>query len=162
MDSGGLTVLYIRKTQISKEVSDEISRVRREQKSLLNRYDPQSARTVFDCLDKNIIRNDLVNEQHGLCAYCMRRIDNNSATTIEHWQPIDKNADGAIDYRNMLGVCDGGRNVDTSADDRHILCCDASKGNQEITINPCNPEHMRKIRYNEGGRIYTFPRDEKT
>ena len=153
-------MLYIRKTQISKGISDEISRVKREQKSLLDRHDPKSARTAFDCLDKNIIRTVLVSEQHGLCAYCMRRIDHSSTTTIEHWQPIEKNVDGAIDYRNMLGVCDGGRNVDTSVDDRRILCCDASKGNQEITINPCNSEHMRKIRYNEDGKIYTFPRDE--
>lgn len=152
-------MLYIDKKQTPQEVGNEISRVKREQKSLINRHETQSARTVFDCLNKNIIRNSLVKEQHGLCAYCMKRIDNSLATTIDHWQPIGANLSGALDYKNMFAVCDGGRKVDSDGNN-HVLCCDASKGNKEITINPCNLEHMKKIRYSDDGRIYTYPEDK--
>ena len=156
-----MTMLHIRKHP-TKESIDEISRVKREQKQLLDRRDSQSAREVFECLDKTIVRESLVKEQHGLCAYCMRRIGNTSATTIEHWQPIEKNTYGAIDYKNMIGVCDGGRKIPSLGDEEvsHILCCDASKGNTEITISPLNSVHMQKIRYSEDGKIYTYPKDK--
>ena len=97
-------MLYIKKIRASKEVVDEINRVKREQKSLFDKRDPQSARIAFNCLDKTVIRDSLIREQHGLCAYCMRRIENNSDMTIEHWQSIEQNVDGAMDYENMLGV----------------------------------------------------------
>ena len=92
----------------------------------------------------------------------MRRIEDTSGTTIDHWKPIEKNVDGALDYGNMLGVCDGGRTTDKGSwpDGRHILCCDAAKGDREITINPYNESHMDKIRYSEDGTIYTHPKDE--
>ena len=140
-------MLYIKKIQLSRKLSYEFSRVRREQKSLIDKRTSQAAREAFDCLDKSLIRDSLIREQHGLCAYCMRRIDNTSFT--------------ALDYNNMLGVCDGGRKVnDSNYDECHVLCCDASKGKRKITISPLNLFHMQKIRYSEDGRIYTYPRDE--
>lgn len=155
-------MLYIKKSQPSKEAVNEINRVKREEKALLEKRDPQSARDAFDCLDKRLIREYLIKEQHGLCGYCMRRIENKATTTIDHWEPIEKNVDGALDYGNMIGVCDGGSKVKESdlEDGRRILCCDAAKGNQEITISPYNKSHMDKIRYSENGTIYTHPRDE--
>ena len=154
-------MLYIKKIRLSKEVIEEINRVKREQKSLFERREPQSVRMAFNCLNKTIIRENLIKEQHGLCAYCMRRIENNSDMTIEHWRPIEQNLDGAMDYENMLGVCNGGRKINEAVyDDRHVICCDASKGSQTITINPLNPLHIQKIRYSEDGKIYTYPRDE--
>ena len=155
-------MLYIKKSQPSKEAVNEINRVRREQKALLEKRDHQIARKAFDCLDKSLIRECLIKEQHGLCGYCMRRIENDATTTIEHWEPIERNVDGVLDYGNMLGVCDGGSKVKEAdlEDGRRILCCDAAKGNQEITISPYNKSHMDKIRYREDGRICTHPRDE--
>ena len=155
-------MLYIRKSQPSKETVNEINRVRREQKALLDRRDQQSARKAFECLDKTIIRKNLIKEQHGLCGYCMRRIDDDESTTIEHLESINKNVDGALDYDNMLGVCDGGRTTakDDWPDGHHILCCDAAKCNREITISPYNKKHMDKIRYHEDGTICTYPKDE--
>lgn len=51
--------------------------------------DTKSIRSYFDCLNKETIRTALLEEQHGLCAYCMRRIENKGAsTTIEHWIPL--------------------------------------------------------------------------
>ena len=148
-------MLYIRKSKPSREVAVDISRVRREQRSLIDRGTPEAALEVFDCLNKPLLRKSLIAEQHGLCAYCMRRIRDNADMTIEHWRPIDSNSWGAMDYENMLGVCDGGRKAGRTESEgsRPVLCCDASKGNREITISPCNPDHMQKIRYVEDGRI---------
>ena len=156
-------MLYIRKFKPSREVAEDISRVRREQRSLIDRGTPEAAREVFDCLNKPLLRKSLIAEQHGLCAYCMRRIRDNADMTIEHWRPIDCNSGGAMDYENMLGVCDGGRKAGRTESEgsRRVLCCDASKGNREITISPFNPEHIQKIRYGEDGRIYTHPKDEE-
>ena len=162
MDCGGIVMHYIKKIQPSSDVSYEISRVRREQKSLIDKQTPQSLREAFNHLDKSIIRDSLIAEQHGLCAYCMRRIENNSDMTIEHWRPVEQNLDGAMEYSNMLGVCDGGRKMNdyASDEDTHVLCCDASKGNREIVINPLNKTHMELIRYDSEGKIYTYPEDE--
>ena len=155
-------MLYIRKYQPSREVADEISCVRRDHKSLMGKGTPDSARKAFDSLSKSLLRASLIVDQHGLCAYCMKRIENGTNMTIDHWQPIEMNVDGALDSKNMLGVCDGGRRIYKSASEgsRRVLCCDASKGSRAITINPCKREHVMKIRYSEDGRIYTYPRDE--
>lgn len=156
-------MLYIRKSESSKEAGEEISRVKREYKYLLEKRTPESAREAFDHLDKGFIRDSLVKEQHGICAYCMRRIESNIHMTIEHWSPIELEPDRAVDYSNMLGVCNGGREKKCEAyldDGRRILCCDASKGDRKITISPLNPEHMKLIRYSADGMIYTHPEDE--
>ncbi|MCR5346685.1 MAG: hypothetical protein K6E38_02830 [Fretibacterium sp.] len=155
-------MLYIRKSPPSKEAADNISRVKTERKYLLDRQDPQAARRAFDSLDKSKIRKSLIREQHGLCGYCMRRIGDAGSTTIEHRAPVDKNLDRVLDYENMIGVCDGGRTADKEdwPEGRHILCCDASKGDREITIDPYDKNHMDKIRYSEKGRIYTYPEDK--
>lgn len=153
-------MLYIMKSEPTKGAGEEISRVRREYKYLLEKRTPESAREAFDHLDKSLIRDSLVKEQHGICAYCMRRIESNIYMTIEHWSPIELEPDKAVDYGNMLGVCNGGREEAYLYDGRCILCCDASKGYSKITISPLNPEHMKLIRYSSDGRIYTHPEDK--
>lgn len=64
----------------------------------------------------------------------------------------------AIDYNNMLGVCDGGEKV--TGNQGHILCCDAHKKETEIMISPLNKVQMNKIAYDSEGKIYTKPKDE--
>ena len=36
----------------------------------------------------------------------------------------------------MLAVCDGGRKADLTGNVQRILCCDASKDEKEIAIDP--------------------------
>lgn len=39
----------------------------------------------FDALDKTRIRTELLKRQHGLCVYCMTRVENDSdSAVIEH------------------------------------------------------------------------------
>lgn len=77
---------------------------------------------------------------------------------VEHLVPLSSSKDQAIDYNNMLGVCDGGEKI--TGNQGHILCCDAHKKETEITISPLDRGQMDKIAYDKYGKIYTEPRDE--
>lgn len=149
-------MLYIKKMSPPARMLDEVNKIKRSEgwrKTLEG--DTDAIRKQFDSLPKGVIRKALLEEQRGLCAYCMRRIsDDGRKTTIEHWYPISKKKSGALEYSNMLGVCHGGRIV--SQETKRVLCCDASKGEQKITIDPQNESHMRDIAYTRNGIIYTM------
>lgn len=117
-------------------------------------------RDKFNSLSKEPIRLSLLEEQSGLCAYCMRKLENKGKTThIEHWYPLSKDKERALDYNNMLAVCDGGSNYEGKG--KKILCCDAFKGeDDELTISPLNPLHMKMVAYDTKGYIKTNPMDE--
>lgn len=144
-------MLYIKKLNPSQEIIDEINRVKRT--SSINT--PKEAAAAFDSLRKDSIRENLIKEQHGLCAYCMKRIRKDKMI-IEHYKPKSEHFNLTLDYKNMLGVCSGGRDKN----EEKKLCCEASKGNQEIKINPLSRIDMDKIRYKSDGTIYTYPKDE--
>ena len=156
-------MLYIEKIQPSQEILDELSEAKRNFKI----QSSEEAAIAFDSLTKQakgLIRDSLIKEQHGLCAYCMRRIKNSDdniipTTTIEHYKPKSnsKYFDLTLDYKNMLAVCSGGRDKNAG---KKFLCCDASKGDQEIRINPFNHSDIEKIRYKPDGTIYTYPQDK--
>lgn len=134
----------------------------REPKSLTAYRKTKGA--YYDGCNKDDIRESLLREQGYLCAYCMRRIhkrpedrsENEEEAQfdikIEHWIPQNRLTEvEKMDYRNMLGVCQGhkkdtGKKVDT---------CDAQKGDKDLFINPLNSEHIRKIIYKRTGEIYS-------
>lgn len=137
------------------EVIDRINQIKRSDVwRNISDKDVKAIRDQFESLPKDSIRYTLLKEQHGLSAYCMRRIHNDSSTTIEHWAPLSKNKEQALQYSNFLGVCHGGRK--SEADDNKILCCDASKGEKAIRISPWNESHIKDIAYTSAGIIYTL------
>jgi uncharacterized protein (TIGR02646 family) len=87
--------------------------------------------------DKEDLRTCLVQEQRGLCCYCMAPIrPERGAMKVEHWHSQKYHEDEQLDYSNLLAACignDGRRNSD-----RH---CDTSKGDRDISRNPANPLH---------------------
>lgn len=98
---------------------------------------------------KQAVKESLVAEQHGLCAYCMRRIGSGRGSSIEH-VVAQHGIDGAcnltesLDYGNMLAVCvpkDG------------VLTCDKSRGNQMLTVNPLDEKTLSGIKYHYSGLI---------
>ena len=125
--------------------------------------------------NKNIkidIYNSLIAEQYGLCAYCMTRILYNPITDrniqIEHYIPQSDSTLVAgssqtlgqiksLDYTNMLGVCDGGKqyNKDNSLSGLENLSCDAHRGNTPLTINPLDNSFFspRAFEYKNSGEI---------
>ena len=153
-------MLYIEKEGLPKGIHEKIIELRKSKEwKNIEETDTDSIRDVFDnVFPKNEVKEILVREQHGICAYCMRRIHTDSHCRVEHLVPLSKNKDKAIDYNNMLGVCDGGEQ--RSGDREHILCCDAHKKETEIELSPFNKTQMDKIAYDKNGKIYTQPRDE--
>lgn len=128
--------------------------------------DSEQLRRLFDVMPKSDIREALCKEQHGLCAYCMRRIkpeqmydgsNNEDFTKIEHYMPLSKNKELALDYQNYLGVCYGGEHDDKSKP--YVLCCDAARKEKNLTINPWNQRQMEAIGYERNGKI--FVRNDK-
>jgi len=110
---------------------------------------------------KNHVRNGLLDEQEYICAYCMQRIsaDYNKTvkkpkTEIEHYRSQHRHSTLALDYKNMLGVCNG--NADKPS---HKLICDKAKSEydktHDLTINPQDILRVNQIKYSAQGEIFT-------
>lgn len=112
----------------------------------------KQAYAYFDGCNKEDIRECLLMEQGYLCAYCMRRIDRGHMK-IEHWYPEDDLTESEkLEYGNMLGTCTGHIEGQRGKEDT----CDTHKGNTIITVNPCNKNTLRKIKYRSStGEIYS-------
>lgn len=153
-------MLYIAKEGLPDDINEKIIELRKsEEWKNIREDDTDAIRRVFDTVfPKNDVKEILLCEQHGICAYCMKRIRMDSHSRVEHFVPLSKDKDKAIDYVNMLGVCDGGEK--TTNNQGHILCCDAHKKETEIELSPLNKVQMNKIAYDKDGRIFTEPRDE--
>lgn len=152
-------MLYIAKEGLPDDINRKIIELRKsEEWKNINEDDTDAIRRVFDTeFPKNEVKEILLHEQHGICAYCMKRIRMDSHSRVEHLVPLSKDKDKAIDYMNMLGVCDGGEKV--TDNQGHILCCDAHKKEIEIELSPLNKVQMDKIAYDKDGRIFTEPKD---
>jgi|SRR5580700_3346854 uncharacterized protein (TIGR02646 family) len=101
--------------------------------------------------DKDTLRTSLVNEQRGLCCYCLSPIRPERETMkIEHWHSRDNYGNEQLDYSNLLAACLG--NDGQSWSHQH---CDTRKGNSDLSRNPSNPMHRVEdlIRFEADGRI---------
>lgn len=149
-------MIYIKKKEPVKCVQKEL---REKTDSLewksISETDTAAMRDFFDQLTcKQEIRQCLLEEQHYLCAYCMSAIENKELhMSIEHFVPLSKCKEKVLDYQNYLGVCKGG--ADLPRNRSKCICCDASKGNQELQyVNPFDEAQMDQIRYLSDGIIY--------
>jgi uncharacterized protein (TIGR02646 family) len=101
--------------------------------------------------DKNGLRATLVDEQRGLCCYCMSRIRSDERSMkIEHWQCQKRYPERQLEYRNLLGACLGGKGQQS-----RLQHCDTRKGELELKWNPAEPTHQieARIRYDPDGTI---------
>ena len=140
-------MMYIQKKGLPDRINKKIIEIRKSKEwKNIKEDDTDAIRRVFDnCFPKNEVKDLLIREQHGICAYCMKRICLDSHSRVEHLVPLSRDKKKAIDYKNMLGVCDGGERITNG--DGHILCCDAHKKETEITISPLDKIQMEKIAY---------------
>ncbi|NOU01076.1 MAG: TIGR02646 family protein [Gallionella sp.] len=94
--------------------------------------------TYQDC------RNELVNQQGGLCAYCEIDIRDNDPLKcrVEHFHPksdVDPQHNWALDWQNMLAVCNGGSYQYVDVSGFHLepmsknLSCDEHKNTMTQT-----------------------------
>ena len=112
---------------------------------------------TFEGARKEALRLSLLEEQGGLCGYCMRRIKHERGlspiTRIEHLKPQSLSlAEGkpkeTLSYNNMILCCDGDLGHDEN------FHCDRSKGEQIISFTPLDSAAMNTISYSsKDGRI---------
>lgn len=119
----------------------------------LTQHRCQSNANYANYADKDNLRKRLVEEQKGICCYCMQRIRPTSQEMkIEHClsQAPDKYPEKQLDYQNLLGACLG--NKGQPGRNEH---CDTRKGNSDISFNPSNPVDNieSKIKYLGDGTI---------
>lgn len=144
-------MLYIQKGAAPTEVTRQVIEITKgDEWKNADDNNTTLVRSFFDRLDKQLIRESLIKEQHGLCAYCMKRIEADDKMNIEHFSPVKEDKENALSYKNMLGCCSGGGN---EQEKHKILCCDAAKKDRKINIDPRNREMMEKISYRKDGRI---------
>lgn len=118
---------------------------------------------------KSQVRQSLVDDQGGLCAYCMCAIprsdvdDTIEPIIIEHYIPRNP-ADGrsvgqALDYNNLLAVCHGNKGPSKTRK-QEDLTCDAHRGNTEFKkVNPCDETTLETIYYDVNGNIFAGDAD---
>ena len=106
-------MVYIEKEGLSAELGRKIIEIRKSDMwKSIEKDNPDAVRQVFDnVFPKNDVKAALIHEQRGLCAYCMRRIHMDTHSRVEHFIPLSVDKEKAIDYNNMLGVCDGGEKI---------------------------------------------------
>ncbi len=65
---------------------------------------------------RNTLKKSLIEEQGGICCYCMRHINNNMAH-IEHFWPkgVDKFLHLDLEYVNLFASCEGKKLLDSNA-----------------------------------------------
>lgn len=122
--------------------------------------------TCYDDMTKEVrdaVKMQLLREQGYLCAYCMRRIRHYPGFSpqemqIEHY--IAQNSETgkqdpllSIDYRNMLGVCPGGK--DRGAHHTDDLTCDQHRDENDLAINPLNQQLVDQVQYRSDGTLYS-------
>lgn len=93
---------------------------------------------------KNDIRANMLQEQGRICAYCMGRITEDSIT-IEHYIPQSVDSSLDLDYRNMIGVCQGillGQKI-----------CGNHRGKEALKVNPLFEPTIDTIQYSRDGGI---------
>lgn len=132
------------------------------QKALERGLSPEEAYDTLRNPLKEQVRASLVEEQGGLCAYCMCRIPRSDAgdqppITIEHFisrNPVDGMDVGqGLDYRNFFAVCHGNRGRRGTRKKRDLIC-DAYRGNTQLRkVNPLDPATLTSIYYDLQGNI---------
>ncbi len=98
---------------------------------------------------KTDLKKHLLDEQGFLCAYCMKKIDDN-VMKIEHFLPQSKYPNKSLEYNNLFACCDGGI---SNRENDNALSCDTKKENRETSINPLKNDIEEKITYTPEGEI---------
>lgn len=122
-----------------------------EEPSSLTQHRCMSHSDYDNYADKDTLRERLVQEQRGLCCYCLSRIRPCiEVTKIAHWHSQASHPLEQLDYGNLLAACKGGEG--SPFDQQH---CDTHQKNDDISRNPANPAHVVEsfVRFEGNGRI---------
>ena len=101
----------------------------------------------YDNAPKEPMRKALLAEQESLCAYCMKQIEL-GAMKIEHHTAQTVDASRALEWSNLLGVCEGGEKGP-----RNLQTCDTRKDNAVVSLNPTQERIERQVTYTTKGAL---------
>lgn len=105
---------------------------------------------TYETAHKDALRRSLLEEQGGLCGYCMRRVSfvvgTPTDTRIEHLKSrthclAEGKQEETMAYGNMILCCNG--DIDGSKN----FHCDVSKGDSEIHFKPFDAAAIATISY---------------
>lgn len=157
-------MIYIRKKRTPQFIKDKRAEVINTPdsgyKEIVLPKDSKQLRNLFGQMVSVELRRLLCEEQHGLCAYCMRKIvpqkheEKDEEARVEHYVPLSKSKELALDYNNFLGVCYGGNKDIRVEGVPFVACCDAYRGEKDLTINPWNKRQMEAIAYRRDGFMF--------
>lgn len=101
--------------------------------------------------DKQTLREYLVNEQRGICCYCMGRIyPKELKMKIEHFLSHTGYPNMRLIYSNLFGACLG--NMKANADEH----CDTLKKSRAFNFHMCTSNSIHsEIKYKTNGEIYS-------
>lgn len=130
-----------------------------EPKSLKEYREKTENATYNGFFDSNHeLKSSLLVEQGYICCYCMKKIslDLNSnykpKVEVEHYKSQKLYPQKQLEYKNMLGVCNGGSGL--------IEHCDKSKKESELKIlNPLLKKSENLITYSLSGKIKSLNND---
>lgn len=90
-------MLYIEKEGLPNDVNRKIIDLSKsEEWKNISEEDTVAIRQAFDNdFPKNEVKEILLHEQRGICAYCMRRIRMDSHSRVEHLVPLSSSKDKA-------------------------------------------------------------------
>ncbi len=107
---------------------------------------------------KQELRAALVRDQHGVCCFCMQRIEPEVGpelrVKIAHWMPqvVDRGRD--LEWTNLLAACPG--NEGTPRERQH---CDTRQGNDVLTVDPRERTHVASLSYTTRGEVRSSRED---
>jgi uncharacterized protein (TIGR02646 family) len=117
----------------------------------IRRLQSEDSSSIFnDFPDKDEVRRSLVEEQRGLCCYCLARIRPDAqGMRIEHWHCQTNYPGERLDYSNLLGACKGNEGPEKY---QH---CDVRKKDLDLFRNPADPSDAVEmwIHFQADGRI---------
>lgn len=161
-------MLFIQKTQPNQELIDFVN----AEKAKLFADNKDNHYPKYSALqsDKSykLLRQQLYEEQRGLCCYCMQKITIDSSS-IEHFLPESIFPQNEVDYFNLFLAC---RYSDGLSGKERKQYCDKAKGNILISkhINYLHYDSSKNkttkcedlVKYNELGYILPNRTDLKT
>lgn len=122
---------------------------------LLPSNEPEIPEDGITYFSKKMLKDALLEEQGGICAFCMAGLENNHHCTFDHLQPKENNPrNNTFDYQNLLACCSGivteGAALNYKEDLRH---CNNKKEDKTIPITPLMVDCESKFLYTIDGVV---------
>lgn len=139
---------------IEKKIQNEPATLKEYRKT------PNATYSGFGDKDQ-LLKKVLLEEQGYICAYCNGRIsldlnaNKKPKIEVEHYASQSDNPNADLDYKNMLGVCNG----ITREKNEH---CDKSKKKEALNVlNPINKSVEKNVTYSLKGKLLAVAENKK-